>query len=404
MATTFSRLLFVILFLTTVEQFAVDVYLPSLPAMTEYFHSPSSYLQYTLTLYLLGFGLSPLLFGPMSDRYGRRPIILFNLGLYLFASLMCVFANQIHWLLSGRLLNGIASGGIVVANSAMTRDSYRGKELITVSAYMSMVWSLVPIIAPTIGGYVQHYLGWRSNFFLIFIYTLPITLYLISNLPETNPNPKVKLDISRVLKRYAHFLKDKFFMVHVAATAITFAATIAFNTAAPFLFQDNFQLSAVQFGWLSLGVAVSYLIGTIANNYLIRFYSIATLLLIGQVIMLSASLLMLILGIFGVMTVTTIAIPASLVIMGGGFIYPNSAALAFDNVKKHMGIATALFGSIQLVACALVSALVACFPETNQIPLALLLLVLSLTLMLCFRGLQDPSRHTNNALVKSTFS
>lgn len=399
MTATFPRLLFVILFLTTVEQVAVDVYLPSLPAMTDYFGVPSSYLQNTLTLYLLGFGLSPLLLGPISDRYGRRPILIAGLCVYLFASLLCTLSNHIYWLLCGRLLQGIASGGIVVANSAMSRDCYRGKELITVSAYMSIVWSLVPIIAPTIGGYVQYYSGWRANFFLPFIYTLPITLYVITHLPESNTK-NVKLDIQRVLKRYTHFIKDRFFMSHVAATAITFSITIAFNTAAPFLFQDLLHLSSVQFGWLSLGVGISYLIGTVLNNYLIRYFTISSLLFAGQVIMVGSSLIMLVIGLSGIITVAAVAIPASLVIMGEGFIYPNSAALAFNNVKQHMGVATALFGSIQLIACALASALISFLPKTSQVPLTIVLLVLSLSLVLCFLGLKEPKRgyaHVNTA-------
>lgn len=390
MAASFSRLLFIILFLTTVEQIAVDVYLPSLPAMTEYFQPPTSYLQHTLTLYLLGFALSPLIFGPISDRYGRRPVLLFNLILYLIASLVCAFAGQINWLLGGGLINGIAGGGIVVANAAMSRDCYRGKALISVSSYMSMVWSLIPIIAPTIGGYVQYYFGWRANFFLVFIYTLPITLYLMFYLPETNPCSYGKLEFKRIILRYTHFLKDKYFMVHVAATAITFAITIAFNTAAPFLFQDQLHLNAVQFGWLSFGVAFSYLIGTLLNNYLIRYLSVVTLLWIGQAIMLSMSLVMLIIGLFGLMTVGAIALPASLVILGEGFVYPNSAALAFDNVKKHTGIATALFGSLQLIACALTSAIVAMMPEHSQIPIASILVILSVSLVLCLNNLKEP--------------
>ncbi|WP_367608251.1 multidrug effflux MFS transporter [Legionella sp. W05-934-2] len=401
MVQPYPRLLFVILFLTTVEQFAVDLYLPSLPAMTNYFGAPASYLQQTLTLYLFGFGLSPLLFGPLSDRYGRRPIVLFNLGLYLAASLLCALATEIHWLLAGRLVNGIASGGIVVATSAMSRDSYRGKALIAVSAYMSMVWSLVPIIAPTIGGYIQHYLGWRANFYLIFLYPLPMILYLFATLPETNPNPTTRLAVSRVISRYMHFLNDRFFIIHVLATAVTFAATIAFNTAAPFLFQDTLHLNAVQFGWLSFAVALSYLIGTIANSYLLRYFSIATLLKIGQTIMVSASLVMLIIGFLGTMTVATLGIPASLIILGEGFIYPNSAALAFNNVKKHLGIATALYGSIQLITCSVASALVAIFPESNQIPLALFLLGLSLVLVLSFRTLDDPSGNVDRVFVES---
>jgi len=123
------NIIVILLLLTTVEQFAVDVYLPSLPAMTDYFGVDNAYLQMTLSLYLLGFALSPLLFGPLTDYYGRRKILMSGLIIFVLASLVCSITSSITLLLLARLCQGIGSGAIVVANQSMVRDSFNGKQL-----------------------------------------------------------------------------------------------------------------------------------------------------------------------------------------------------------------------------------------------------------------------------------
>lgn len=374
------NIIVILLLLTTVEQFAVDVYLPSLPAMTDYFSVDNAYLQMTLSLYLLGFALSPILFGPLTDYYGRRKILMSGLIIFVLASLVCSMTSSITLLLLARLCQGIGSGAIVVANQSMVRDSFSGKQLAIVASYMSITWSLVPIISPAIGGYLQHYLGWRANFWVITLYGILALMIILKLLPETMKSRPVRLDIKLIIKRYLKFLLNKHFMTYVACTAITFAITIAFNTAAPFIFQQGLGLSPVNFGWLALAVGMSYLLGTLLNRYLLRFATPSQLLILGQVLMIGFGLLMVGLALLGYFSVLSVSIPASGIIFAEGLVYPNAAALAFDPITKHTGIASALYGGIQLLACALTSAFVAQLPDVSPIPLACTMLGLSLLL------------------------
>ena len=245
---------------------------------------------------------------------------------------------------------------------------------------MSMTWSMVPIIAPAIGGYIQSYWSWQANFYFIALYVFISLMFVIFGLKETMVVPAKTIKFKLILFKYSYLLKQSKFLVYVACTAISFALTTAFITAAPFLFQDALGYSPVQFGWLALLIAISYLIGTYTNNVLLKRYSSNKLISIGLILSCLFSGIGLFIGLLGYLNVYVIAIPVACVIFAGGFIYPNAAALAFEPISKNIGIASALYISIQLLVCALSSAIVAKLPEANQIPLMGFLLCLSILL------------------------
>ncbi len=391
-------ILFLILLLTTVEQSAIDMYLPSFPAMSDFFHVGDEKIQLSLSLYMAGFAVSPLLAGPLVDRFGRKPILCGGLLAFFLSTLLCAFATDINVLLMGRILMGAACGLLVVANQSMVRDSFEGTRLLKVTSYMSMIWSMVPIVAPAIGGYVQTYWKWQGNFYLIALYILFSFFCVVFGAKETMKQPPKAIHLKPILLKYVLLLKNREFMINVACTAIAFALTTAFITAAPFLFQDVLGYSPLEFGWLALGVAVSYLMGTYINNVLIHRYSPQVLICAGLVMICLFSGVGLMLGLANVINVYAIAIPVAVVIFAGGFIYPNAAALAFEPIKKNIGIASAMYISLQLIACALSSAIVAKLPENNQVPLMSFLLILSVLLSVfyvCF-GSQSQARKNHN--------
>lgn len=373
-------ILFLILLLTTVEQCAIDIYLPSFPAMSHFFHVDDSKIQLSLSLYMMGFAFSSLFAGPLTDRYGRK--IILNLGLIAFfaSTLLCAISMHINLLLIGRILMGSACGLLVVANQAMVRDSYQGNKLIRVSSYMSMVWSIVPIVAPAIGGYIQRYSNWQGNFYFIAFYIFLSWLCVVFCAKETMKAAPKAINLKSILFKYYYLLKHREFLMYVACTALSFAITTAFITAAPFIFQDLLGYNPVEFGWLALLVAVSYLIGTYLNNMLIHRYSAHHLICTGLVCICVFSLLGLLFGLAGYVNVYVISIPVGIVIFAGGFIYPNAAALAFEPIHKNIGIASALYISLQLLVCALSSAVMAKLPEHNQVPMMAFLLLLSVAL------------------------
>lgn len=377
-------MLAIILLLTTVEQFCIDVYLPSMPAMSLYFNVSDALVQFSLSIYLIGFALSPLICGPITDRFGRRRVILSGLVALTITSLLCAVAQYIEILLLARFLMGLSCGFIVVANQSMVRDSFQGNRLIRVASYMSMTWSLVPIIAPALGGYLQSYFGWQSNFYAIALYSFTSLLYLLLALKESLQRPPQKIKPSFVIKKYGQLLRNRNFMIYVICTGLNFAVTTAFVTAAPFLFQDTLGFSPVAFGWLSLAIAFSYLIGTYLNTVATKTIEPQKMILFGILLTCGMSTIGLLIGELGILTAQAIAIPASIIILAGGFIYPNAAALAFEPITKNIGLASALYISLQLLCCAMSSAIVAKLPEHNQIPIMSFLLIANLLIGIAY--------------------
>ncbi len=382
-------ILLIILLLTTVEQLSIDIYLPSMPAMSEFFQTSDANIQLSMSLYMLGFALSPLISGPLTDQMGRRKILIAGLWVLLLATLVCIFSGNIKILLLGRVAMGFASGFLVVANQSMVRDCYQGKELVKVATYISMAWSAVPIIAPAIGGYIQAYFNWQGNFVAIAIYVLASLFCVHFSLKETMTTQASPIQLNLILAKYWKQLSDRRFLVYVACTAVTFALTTAFITAAPFLFQDSLGLSPIAFGWLAFIVACSYFLGTYVNAILINYYSAHRLIEIGIGLICFFSIIGWLLGMLSYFNIYAITLPVAGVIFSEGLIYPNAAALAFDPVKRNVGIASALYICIQLLACAASSAIVAKLPEHSQVPLMSFLVFASVLLAIIYSRHKD---------------
>lgn len=373
-------ILFIILLLTTIEQFGVDAYLPSMPAMGTYFGASDAKVQLSLSLYMLGFSLSPLIAGPLTDRYGRKPLIIGGLAALIVATIFCIFAPTINSLLWGRILMGFAGGFLVVANQSMVRDSFDGEQLVRVASYMSLTWSFVPIVAPAIGGYIEYYLNWQANFALIVLYAAIGLAVVWFSLTETMTKAAKPIVFKFVMAKYYKLLTNRMFLLYTACTALTFGMTTIFITASPFLFQDLLGYSPVVYGWIAFSVACSYLLGTYLNTCLIKFYSALQLIRVGVIFIVFFSAIGLLWGVFGVVNLWVIALPASAVIFFEGLVYPNAAALAFQPITKNLGIASALYISLQLLTCAVTSAVMAKLPEHNQVALMSFMLLLSLLL------------------------
>ena len=165
-------------------QVGVDLYLPSFGAMAVALDVAPKYIELSLSLFLLSMAMSQLFYGALSDALGRRRVILPAILLYAAGSAVCFFATGIAQLLAGRLLQGFAAGACVVIPRAVARDTCDGKRLAQVSVWLSVAWALVPMLAPVAGGYVQDYLGWQSNFLLIFVLAVACWGLAFVYLPE----------------------------------------------------------------------------------------------------------------------------------------------------------------------------------------------------------------------------
>jgi len=384
-----SRSLFIVIMLfMSLAQITADMYTPSLPFIAHDLKSSPSTIQMTLSIYMLGFSLSHLYYGPLSDRIGRRSPILQGISLCMIGSLFCVFAPSIVFIMLGRLIQGLGMGACGSVGRPLLRDILSGGQLAKLGSNMGMINVFVVASAPALGGYLQHYLGWRAIFFALFIYSSFVFLLTWKWLPESNfhLNPHAT-KLNFLIKNYRTVLTNKTFLGYSLCSSFSFAGLIAYATVAPFLLQSVVGLTPVQFGWLSFLIACSLFISMYLNTLFILQKGIAAMVLTGVVMMLLGGLLMIMFTLPGWINTFVIMLPVFFFAMGAGFTFANSFAGAFHPFPNMAGSAGALYGCLQIFGASVISALIALLPIHNQTPLALVFLALGLLSLLAFKRL-----------------
>src|SRR5260370_19011 len=175
--------------LTGLGPLSVDMYLASLPSIGRLLNAPTSQVQLTISAYLVGFAIAQVFYGPLSDRHGRRPVLIVALGIYLLATLACALAFSIETLIAGRFLQAVGGSGASVLARAVVRDMYEGTRIGRELARMAAIMALAPLVAPLIGGVLETGFGWRSNFVALFIFCAVAWVMLGVLLPEPVPHP-----------------------------------------------------------------------------------------------------------------------------------------------------------------------------------------------------------------------
>lgn len=381
----FNTIVFLALIIAMVGPFASDSYLPSLPAMTQALGTTSHTVQLTITIYLFGFALSQLIYGPMSDKHGRRLLVLAGLGICVLGSFVCAMAPTIGILLFGRLLQGIGAGATNSLFRAIMRDVVSGARMAKIISYIGMGFAIAPAIAPILGGYIQHALGWRANYIFLFILISAVWLLIWYLFPETNQqrNPHAtKLKV--VTQNYKALLTNKLFMGFTLCSSLAYAGMIAYLTVSPFLFQTVLGLTPVEYGWLALAITAGLVIGQFLNGLLVGFFDSHKMLLAGIIIMLLSGVGMLTIGLLGILNIPAIIIPTILFIIAAAFVFANAMAGALHPFANMAGAAGALYGCLQILGSFISSLLIASFHSNNQLIIANTFIGISLLSMVIF--------------------
>ena len=382
-----------LIFMSATSMMASDMYVPSLPAIMKYFGSTATYVKLTIPVYLVTFALSQLIYGPLSDRRGRRPIVLLGMSIFFVGSLVCAAAPSIVFLLLGRFIQGIGAGALISLTRAIVRDVFSGNRIVQASSYISLAFGIEPAVSPMIGGYLQDFAGWRMVFIFLLIYTVCSFIIVSLFLPETNKHKNIRATkIRYFLDNYKFLLLNKTFMSYVFIASVSFSGLIAYYTMSPFLLQTVLHLSPVAYGWITLAVASVILFSKLVNVILVRFLLFQWVLRLGTICMLLGGVVTLLLGLLGIHTLTSIVFPIMLYMLGLGMIASNAASGALLPFSKIAGVAAAFYGCVQILGLFFVSFIAAHLTETSQVPLAILLTTLAVLSALCAFLFIKPSR------------
>lgn len=358
-----------LLLLISLGYIATDIYLPSLPALSAYFHTSNNEVQKTLSAYLLSFAFTPLIFGPLSDHIGRKKVILGGIIVSILASFGCLFAPSIQFLIAARLLQGIGTGAVLIAARAITSDLFTGAALVKQISITIMLMPLILAIAPTIGGVLQQNFQWQSVFIFLIVYMALIFIYVILQ-PESLKNPS-NSPISKVFSTYRSHLNNKPFLIFGINFVLPSLGLFAYLTTSPFLFQEVIGLSPVEYGNLALYIGGVIIVTGYINLKLTHRFSLIQILYVGSILTLLAGCLLLFFHMKGILTTWSLLLPSLLYFTCMPLCIANAASKAMSLVHGHFGAATALLTTIQFLTGALGSYIFSILSDNTALPLAI---------------------------------
>jgi Bcr/CflA subfamily drug resistance transporter len=365
-------LLIIVLLVACLAGISSDIYAPSLPAISANLGASIALVQWSMSIYMLGLSLSQLVYGPLSEGFGRKLAIMAGLLIFLFATGLCYFAPTIEILIFGRLIQGLGAGACAALWRSIFRDVFSGEQLAKYGSYLSVFMVLVVPAAPALGGYLQEYFGWNASFIFLAIYTISCLLLVGILFKETSRHhQKSRLKFSFIFATYGQLMRSSTFMGYSLCVLLSYGAFFSWFAVGPVLLIKNLGYSPVIFGWISFAILCGAMtVGSTLNARLVERFGLHAMLRFGWSLMFSSGLLMFLSYWF--MGINAFFIVASVMIfyMGSTFIFANTFAGAFQNFGHIAGYAGALYGALQVAGASAMGAVVAYLPDNNQVPLA----------------------------------
>ena len=335
--------------LVAFQAISTDLYLASLPTMVQVFATTEAKVQLTLSVFLLGSALMQLAYGPISDRFGRRPVLRVAIALYIVASLACAAAPTIEALIFFRLLQAVGSCAGVTLGRAVARDLYAPVVAARVLAYMASAMAIAPIIGPMIGSWMTVHLGWQANFLFLAGFGVVCLVGLYTLLDESNlhPDPHA-IAPKRILSNYVSLLSDRVYVGYALAVTLAYCGIFCFISGSSFTLIQVLGLPTEYFGFCFGAAAAGYSVGALMAGRLIARFGIQPMVTAGTLISAVFGLLGALLSWAGIANVWAVLLPFIVVMVGIGFTLPAAIAGAIGPYPRMAGAAAAMVGFLQL--------------------------------------------------------
>jgi MFS transporter, DHA1 family, multidrug resistance protein len=364
------RLTLILGALTAFAPLTIDIYLPSLPTLVRYFDTTDATVQLTLPVFFIGLALGQLFYGPLSDRYGRRPPLLAGIALYTLASAACALAPSIEALLIGRFIQALGGCAGMTIAMAVVRDRYDPREGARTLSLLMLVMGVAPILAPLAGGWILVLFDWQAIFWLLTLFGLACFLAVLLALPESRPVDAVRPNsVGAALKNYASLVGDGRFLGYAFAGGLTLSGMFAYITGSPTLFIDTFGVPAEDYGWIFGANAAGIVAVSQLNRRLLVKHPGTSLLKAAVAANAGAGIVLLAAALAGA-GLLPLLVPLFIAVATIGAVLPNSTSGALAAYPEKAGAASALIGSFQLVLGAVASGLIGAFGTATAVPMA----------------------------------
>jgi DHA1 family bicyclomycin/chloramphenicol resistance-like MFS transporter len=368
---SYNKLVVILGTLTAFAPLSIDMYLPGLPAIAREFNVPTSAVQQTLAVFFIGLSLGQALYGPISDRVGRRRPLLFGCMLYVVASIGCALAPSIGSLIMLRLAQALGGcAGVVIARSVV-RDLFDQKESARMFSFLMLVMGLAPILAPLIGGQVLAASGWRAIFVVLAGFGVLCVVLVLFGLQETLPvERRVQAGLGEALRVYGRLLTDVHFMGYVLASGLASACMFTYISGSPFVFIELNGVPPERYGLIFGMNAFGLILASQINRRLLNRYDGHQILRVALMVTASSALFLFITTALSIGGFALMLALIFICIGSTGFVGPNATAAAMANYGRQAGSASALIGAIQFALGAAAGALLSTLHNGTALPMA----------------------------------
>ena len=373
--------------------FAMDIYLASMPSMTQALQATPQQVQLTLSVYMYGWGVAQLFAGPISDRFGRRPALLSGLATFVVASVACALSSNVFMLIGARLVQAVAMAAIAVVPRAVVRDLYSGDKAAHVLSLMGVVLGIAPVVAPILGSHVHVLFGWQANFVLVAIYGGALWFCVRALLPETLANPDTQATRPRVIvANYRRLLRTRAFSGFMLVAAFGFSGLFAFLAGSAFVFVSVLGQSERGFGLLFGTVMLGNITGSTLGSRAVRKVGIERMVRGGTLLMLVAGVALALLAWLDVRNPLAIVVPMFLFMVAFMMTMPPATAGALTPFPKIAGSASSLLSFCQFVVASTSALVVGLTFDGTSRPMATAIALGSIGAFASFR-VACPRRH-----------
>lgn len=369
-----------------------DMYAPSLPDLARWFGTSANTVQLTISLNMLAFGLAQLVHGPLSDRFGRRPVLILSLFAVAVLCIVCALAQSIEQLIVARILLGLAAAAEAVIGLAIIKDLYDEDEQIKALALLGMVIAITPAAAPILGGFLHVAFGWQSNFYVIAALAILSLGIVYQYLPESTRPDTQALKLSRILGGYRGLLMNSDFMLHSAMLGMGLGLIFVFVTGAPFVLISRLGVPVEQFGFYQASIVTAFFFGSVLASKMAGRWPSTHLLKFGVSLIFLGSIILSTIILMDQLTPIRLVLPYMIMTFGMGPLFAVAPSRALRSIKGQSGTASALLSAIEQSLAGLAAVAISLLNDGTARPMAWLTLGLVLALVTALRFSQQARR------------
>jgi DHA1 family bicyclomycin/chloramphenicol resistance-like MFS transporter len=350
-------------------------------------------IQLTLSLYLAAMAVGQLIIGPLSDRFGRRPVLLIGLAIFVTGSLICLVAQDIVLLIFGRIVQAVGGCAGITLSRAIVRDLYGRNQVASMIGYVTMGMAIAPMLAPTIGGILETFYGWRASFAFLMAFGSLALLFAFLQLHETNHNRGAAGSAQALVHSYFSLFGSRLFWGYTLATSFVSAVFFAFLAGAPYVMIELMGRSPAEYGFYFAIVPCGYILGNFASGRFAGRVGVNQMILAGTLLTLASVVAMAAIFAAGFIHPAALFGPMFFIGLGNGLVLPSGIAGAVSVKPDAAGAAAGLSGSLQIGFGALVAPLVGAALDKTVWPLIAIMAVCALCAITSF-GLVTQRRKT----------